>query len=386
MTSRPAVVGLLLSVLLVACDPGAREAEPFQGNWWSEAWGIHLSISGGSVEIFESSEVHCFSTTSGGARGIDDVLTRDGDDLVLVDDGRTIHFAAIEFLPEACAGPVLDDAGTTYDVLAATFENHYAPGLDEAWSQRVETLRPESDAALFEAVTSLLGPLARPDVRIAAADATWAAATVDPVDLADGQEFGLGGVVTGAPGGFGYLGFRRLGGFASDSEASQRVAADAIDAAVAATDSLILDLRVSDGGSIDHAMLIASRIVPDAGRVATLSADGPSGLVPAGEASVRPLPTGTFQGSVAVLVGPGTIGVAELLAAALHGVDGVTLIGNPTAGSPGPGMVRFLPNGWSVGLPNLNVTLADGSELSDGVIPDVQTDDALATAMRLLQE
>jgi carboxyl-terminal processing protease len=157
-----------------------------------------------------------------------------------------------------------------------------------------------------------------------------------------------------------------------------------VDLALAGVDRLILDLRGSDGGTIDHAMLIASRFVPSTRVVAQLSARGPTGLSPAGEVMVSPLPTGTFAGRVVVLVGPGTIGVAELLVAAIGDLDGVTVIGQPTAGSAGPGMVRFLPNGWSVGFPNLQVTLGDGSELVSGMRPDLVSVDPLLAAVEML--
>ncbi len=47
-------------------------------------------------------------------------------------------------------------------------------------------------------------------------------------------------------------------------------------------------------------------------------------------------------------------------------------------------MVRFLPNGWSVGFPNLRVTAPDGADLSAGIVPDVMSDDPLQTALELL--
>ncbi len=390
MSRRLAVAGAVVGVLFIACNPGARQAEPFQGNWRSDAWGTYLSVNGGSVEIFEFSAVHCFSVASGGARGVGEVLSMEGEVLVLADTGRTVRFERTEFLPEECIEPVGDDPTASFRVLAATFEEHFLPGVDASWPDRVEAFRPPvgaSDDSLLDALTSLLGPLDRLDVRLSAGGEVWAAARATPVEFPEVDVLGRGGILTGSLGdGIAYLGFRRLGEFADDADGSQRVVADAIDAAVAATNSLILDLRGSDGGAIDHAMLIASRFLPTERLIARLAARGAAGFVPAGEVMVRPLPTGTFEGTTAVLVGPGTIGVAELLAAALRGVDGVTIVGQRTAGSAGPAMVRFLPNGWSVGLPNLEVTLSDGTDLANGVRPDVLAADALATALEILGE
>ncbi|MEE8498440.1 MAG: S41 family peptidase, partial [Acidimicrobiia bacterium] len=374
MSRRLAVAGAVVGVLFVACNPGARESEPFQGNWQSEAWGTYLSVNGGSIEIFEFSTVHCFSVASGGARGVGEVLSMDGEALVLEDAGRTVRFERTEFLPEECIESVADDPVTTFQVLAATFEEHYLPGVDVAWAGRVEAARPPvgaSDDSLLNALTALLGPLERLDVRLSANGEVWAAARAAPIDFPEFELSGRGGIVTGLLGdGIAYLAFRRLGELADDTDDSQRAAANAIDAAVAAGNPVILDLRGSDGGAIDHAMLVASRFVPTENLIARLAARGATSFVPAGDVTVRPLPTGTFEGTTAVLVGPGTIGVAELLAAALQGTDGVTIVGQRTAGSAGPVMVRFLPNGWSVGLPNLRVTLSDGTDLANGVQPD----------------
>ncbi len=390
MSRRLLAIGGVLLVVLVACDPGSPEAAPFQGNWQSEAWGTYLSVSGGSVEIFEYSAAHCFSVASGGARGITDVLSLDGETLVLADAGRMIRFDRIEFLPERCIEPVADDPTSTFNVVVATMEEHHLPGVDGEWAARVEKLRPSaavSDEALFAAINALLQPLDRPDVRLAAGAETWVAAETDPIQFPDALVSGRGGILTGSVGEeIAYLGFRRLGELADDFEGSQRAAADAIDSAVTSADSLVLDLRGSDGGSIDHAMLVASRIIPTEGVVAVLSAFGPDGLVSAGEVIVRPLPTRTFEGEVAVLVGPGTVGVAELLVVALSGVEGVTIVGEPTAGSPGPGMVRILPNGWAVGLANILVTTPTGEELLEGIVPDVLTDDPLEIALEILSD
>jgi len=383
-------VVVVCAIGLAACDPGAREAAPFQGNWKSETWGTYLSVSGGSAEIFEYSSVHCFSIASGGARGIGDVLSMDGAELVLADAGRTIRFDRIEFLPEPCIDPVVADPATTFDVLVATIEEHHLPGVDEGWADRVAMLRPSveaSDEVLFAAATELLEPLARLDVRLAAGGETWAAAEAVPVQFPDVEVLVRDGILGGFIGDeVAYLAFLRMGELADDVADSQRAAADAVDAAIASSDALVLDLRGSNGGSLDHAMLVASRFIPSDLVVAVASAYGPDGFGAGIEVTARPLPTGTFDGEVAVLVGGGTVGVAELLTLALAGVDGVTVIGGPTAGSPGPGMVRFLPNGWAVGLANLQVVTPDGQDLSDGIIPDVFSDDPLAEALQILDD
>ena len=103
---------------------------------------------------------------------------------------------------------------------------------------------------------------------------------------------------------------------------------------------------------------------------------------PAGDLSITPIPTGTYDGPVYVLVGPETRGPGELLAHVLARLDGVTVLGSTTAGDPGPALIRYLPNVWSVSIPNLRITGPDG-EVLGAVVPDIETDAPLAEALRL---
>ena len=109
MTRRIAL--LVGAVVLTGCSPGAREAAEFEGNWTSDVWGTHLSISGGTAEVFEFTDVHCSAVAAGGVRGIGEVIERDGYTLQLRDSGRLLEFDQIEFLPEACIEPEDDDPG-----------------------------------------------------------------------------------------------------------------------------------------------------------------------------------------------------------------------------------------------------------------------------------
>lgn len=385
---RPLAWGVAALLALSACSPGARDAVPFQGLWDAPAWGLYLSIDGGSVEIFEYSTDHCVSVAAGGARGIGDVLSRDGAHLVLVDAGRTVRFEAVGVLPQTCEDPPVRDARSVFDVVVATVTDRDTVALDGGWEERVASLRPASSAdapALFGAIQDLLSPVGDAELRLAAGDlGLWRASEPPgfsmPEDLVEETD---GISTTTLDEAITYLGLTRLGGFAEDPEDSQRLLAAAADSATASSRRVILDLRGADGGSIDHAMLVASRFVPEPRVVAQLEARGPDGYVDAGEVAVTPHPLRTFAGSLFVLIGPGTIGVAELLATALGSVEGVTLVGGTTAGAAGPGMVRYLPNGWSLGLTNLRVTSSDGLDLTAGVTPDVVAQDALAVALDL---
>ncbi|HEX5630673.1 MAG TPA: S41 family peptidase [Acidimicrobiia bacterium] len=173
--------------------------------------------------------------------------------------------------------------------------------------------------------------------------------------------------------GIGYLGLLRVGGFASNASGSQRVLAAALDQTLRDNDAVVLDLRTATTGSEAEALLVATRFVLARTVVATSAARVPGvGSVTSGESVVNPMPTGAYPGRVVVLIGPGTAGPAELLALALEPLGAVTLIGEPSAGSPRSPLVRTLPNGWVLGVPHTEVFATDGTARVDNpLVPDL---------------
>jgi hypothetical protein len=49
----------------------------------------------------------------------------------------------------------------------------------------------------------------------------------------------------------------------------------------------------------------------------------------------------------------------------------VTILGEPTAGSPRSPLVRTLPNGWVLGVPNTEVTVAGVPRVGNPLLPAV---------------
>lgn len=175
--------------------------------------------------------------------------------------------------------------------------------------------------------------------------------------------------------GLAYLGVALL---AAPDEESQRALAAALDSVLGDTDGVVVDLRGASGGLEAAALLVATRFVPTERVVASRLARAGAVMVEAGELWVTPRPTGTFEGSVVVLVGPSTSGAAELLAWILADLPGVIVIGEPTAGSARDPLVRALPNGWSLGVPNADVVGPDGiTRLGIPLVPDI----AVATTL-----
>lgn len=379
---RRLATGLAAVVLLAACTPGSLEAAPFEGVWRSEGWGTFLVV-GGDVEYFEHTSVHCLSLGTTGARGIADSLSFEGDRLVLQDSDREIRFDRIDVLPPICADAGLStDPASAVSVLAATVEEQFVGDLDPGWDERREEalVRAHDGEDLLGLLVDLVEPLGG-RVRIAADTGRWPEPPV--IDRPAGSDLGeADAYALGEVDGIGLLALGRTGPFDADPEASQRITGRIVDRLVAASDSVILDLRASSGGTLTDGLLIATRFAQREGAVASLRARAGDAFVPAGDLSLTPVPTGTFDGQVFVLVGPETRGVGELLAHVLGDLDRVTILGHPTAGDPGPALVRNLPNGWSISVPNLTVLDVDGTVLGP-VEPDVVTDDPVGEALRV---
>jgi len=384
---RRAVAALAAVFLLAACTPGAREAQPFAGVWESPEFRVYLDVHGGSADIYEFSPVHCARVYGGAARGIADVLSFDGDTLLFADSGRVIRLTAVDALPVECAADYwTDDGGKVVAVTAATIESLYGRPLDDGWQARVDqagaaALGRVDDASVFAAITGLLDPLDDPGVRLVVDDPSiwngvWASGSgpfagrtpYRPPGLGDAALVGDGGIVTGSFGTVGYLGVSRLGAFGADDAGSQIALADALDGVLAGSAVVILDLRAASSGRAVEAMEIATRFVSESRVVASQTMGG----VPAGDVTVEPVVGGPYGGTVIVLIGPGTAGAAEMLVLALRGLPGVTLVGEPTAGSPTPPLARTLPNGWSLGVPALDLVTPDGASwMGIPIQPDV---------------
>ena len=382
----PARVALAIVTLAAAtaCDPGEREAQPFVGRWESAGYGLFLDIHGGRVDIYEHTAAHCQQVAASAARGISEVMSLDAGALVLRDAGRTVRFRPLDSLPLRCADPVDgDDAAATFAVAAATVSEQYFPQPDAAWeTARAEitgTLDADATAVeLFDALVALLGALGDPELRLALdADGLPESWSVEAGGL--GAALAAhpaarqldGGVITRVVAdGVGYLGIVRLAAGTGDE---QRILAGAIDEVLSGAGGLVIDLRGASGGIEEAALLVATRFVPAESAVAVVLARDGDGLVPSGEFTVTPVPTGHFAGPIVVLVGPATSGAGELLALVLADLPQVTLVGEPTAGSPRAPLVRLLPNGWSLGVPNLEVLDAAGvARVGVPLEPDVE--------------
>lgn len=386
MTRSVLALAVGLALVAAACDPGARQAEPFEGIWRSDGWGTVLVVEGGDVEIFERTGVHCLSVATGGARGIDEVLTLEGERLLMTDSNRAVRFDRIDVLPAECADPAgSPDPALVAQVLVATLEEQLVAGLDPGWEERTADLASRAtgldDLALLDLLAGTIEPLGGA-VRVGTESGSIRPPR-PPFEPPDEAELAGGGALAtwDAPADVGYLAFSRVGPFAPNLAESERILIRALDEELTGG-SVVLDLRAADGGVLGHALAVATRFVDAPAVFGSMEARAGTGFVPAGELAVNPLPTGPYGGNVFVLIGPETRGVAEILVMVLRDLPTVTVLGEATAGDPGPPLIRFLPNGWSVSVPNLRVRDSRG-DLVGPIQPDVAGGDPLRQALEM---
>ena len=133
--------------------------------------------------------------------------------------------------------------------------------------------------------------------------------------------------------------------------------------------SMIVDVRMNDGGHDSVALSIASRfadreyVFGNKQAIANerWTAPQPLTLVPS-------LETG-YRGRVALLIGPETASAAEVFTLAMRALPQTTLIGAPTMGVFSDGFCRCLPNGWELELSNEVYRSIDGELFEVGGIP-----------------
>lgn len=161
------------------------------------------------------------------------------------------------------------------------------------------------------------------------------------------------------------VGLVRLGGLESGEGERVRKALDSLRAQGA--DRLLLDLRSNAGPSLEEAVNTASLFMGE-GKVVTV-ADRKTG-----SSDLKAGPSGPlWKGPMAVLVGQGTAGPAEVLAAALRDRAGATLVGERTWGIGSIQKLIPLPGGDGIRISVGKYLSPSGKEWNGtGLSPDVE--------------
>lgn len=176
------------------------------------------------------------------------------------------------------------------------------------------------------------------------------------------------------------------------------------------TDGLIIDIRKNEGGNDDNAYHIVRHFTPD-------SINGPSWRSPTyipalaswGQKAnwyvgtselITPIEDKTiYSKPVVILIDHGTFSAAEDFVALFKGLNNVTLVGTPTAGSTGNGVRVKLNNLVMANICSKHDKAPDGREfVGIGIMPDVyvnetpesyfqsERDDYLKTALEVINK
>lgn len=405
------------------------------GTWVSRGYGLILDASDESVALYEETSISCIRVLDGSIADLDALIAE------VVQDGELLRvrprgtLAPYTFdrapLPERCQDggtPVFGspgyerDALQLWDIMSATFDEHYAHfarrGVD--WSARSASLRStldteSSDLRLFDAMSEIFGELRDGHVSLEAGESEFASdefpivarlreehtmfgsgmafdaylgeafqaylantndALVDGVDN-DTDEISWGRLASD-------VGYLRLLGIETDDEEAFASTLDSRLAALSDTHTLVIDLRINTGGSDSTSLILASRFAAERTLALTKAARNGEGTTDPFEVWVEPAGT-RYEGRVLVLTSESTVSAAEILVLMLRELPQVVVMGQPTNGELSDIFGRTLPNGWSFGLSNEIYTAADGEVYEAIGIPvDVSIEeDFFARADRL---
>jgi C-terminal processing protease CtpA/Prc len=201
----------------------------------------------------------------------------------------------------------------------------------------------------------------------------------------------------------GYLRILSFGGYARRDDASALESALDTIFSDPKLRALVIDMRLSFGGSDKLGLAIARRLAASEYLAYSVQARADpldrNRWTPSDPVTIQPSTRPGFHGPVVELIGPITMSAAETFTMALMGRDPrVTRIGENTQGVFCDLLDRHLPNGWTFGLPNAVFRTAGGVAFdATGIPPDIEApvfadadvasgkDPAMARAKQLLE-
>ncbi|WP_405834630.1 MULTISPECIES: S41 family peptidase [unclassified Streptomyces] len=386
------------------------------GVWRVDGYGTVLSIADGRLREYQTTAMGCVPgyeavrTAPGTYRAPDGTVLTVRPQGVLHVAGSTgdRRLRRLAALPETCDRQLPTDPVTAFDVFWSTFEENYpffaGKGID--WHAVRETHRPKVHAdttreELFDLFADMVGPLY--DAHVAVVEpgrrpfVRPRPGTHENPELLDAkakehiirrdlggtqpQEFGNGRIsYADLPDGQGYL---RISGFADYDEQDPGYAAQlaeldrALDTVLtpertAALRGLIIDLRVNGGGEDALGVHLAGRLT-DTPYVAyrKRTRHTPPQAVRVDPARDAP----RYTGPIAVLTAGTTFSAGESFTQALIDRPGRTIrVGESTQGVFSDVMVRSLPNGMSIRLPNEEYLTRTGTTFDiTGIPPHLRT-------------
>ena len=326
-----------------------------------------------------------------------------------------IRIARIPTIPIVCEHPTENTAVGNFEVFTRTFaENYISFDLRHlAWNERVADYRKKitaqtTPAQLFEICKAMIAPLGDIHTYIAArrlklstkefwrpgtnriingtADdfdkrGRWKLFAITNEDYLEHPpqmfcrrhlQYGL------IDKGTGYLRILSFGGYARHND--MRALDSALDTIFSDRhlSALVVDMRLSFGGSDELGLAIASRLASTQYVAYVVQARSNSGQrdpwTPGEPILIQPSARPSFRGPGVELLGPITMSAAATFSQALMGrTPHVTRIGENTQGVFCDILDRHLPNGWTFGLPNAVYRTAKGEAFdATGIPPDIE--------------
>ncbi|MFB7608700.1 S41 family peptidase [Streptomyces gardneri] len=434
-------VALALVGAVAPAATAAAHQPVTDGVWRTDGYGTVLSIRNGTLQEYQTTAVSCIPGDTARRTGPGvyttpgkTVLTvrthgdRDRASVRLDGDVGERNLRRMTELPDACKRSAPEGPLDSFDVFWQSFEENYpffaAKGID--WHAVRDQYRPTvhegtTPDELFAVFSKMVEPLY--DAHVAVADVDGDSdgypdrifgqarpGTVMPGgeldakvkklvverDLKDArniQDFGAGRITyADLPGGQGYLRISGFGGYAGNKATYAAELAELDKALNTVLDQertrhlkgLVIDLRVNGGGSDAMGLHIAGRLTDTpylaySKRARNDPAD-PTRHTRPQPLYVTPAAGPRYTGPVAVLTGGSTVSAGETFTQALMDRPGRTVrIGQSTQGVFSDVMVRKLPNGMSVWLPNEELLTRSGRTFDGAGIPPHLTEPVFTT-------
>jgi len=431
--TRLAQILLCVSGSLMAGSRPSSLPKSFDGVWESRGYGYVLSIKGSLLSEFEVTSTTCvagftaqrqstspdkwdanFKSKEEGSFFIRGQEGADHAVLHLQDSVPDIQLDRLTRIPAVCNEPTENTPMGNFNVFAQTWaENYIGFDLRHAdWNKIIAENRPginsrTSSAQLFDIFESIIEPLGDLHTYVVAPALKrstpnfWRSGTSNlvkgkPENLADRGRWKLFAITNRTDlqhspmmfcrrqlqyghinNSIGYIRILSFGGY------SRRDDLRALEAAMdkifsdSQLKALVIDVRLSFGGSDELGIAIASRLTDREylaytvqARLDPLKRDEWTEGDPI---MVRPSARPGFRGPVVELISSITMSGAETFSQALMGrIPHVTRIGENTQGVFCDVLDRHLPNGWTFGLPNAVYRSANGKAFDvAGIPPDI---------------
>ncbi|MYT24256.1 protease [Streptomyces sp. SID7760] len=428
--------------LVGAAAPAATAHQPaIDGIWRTDGYGTVLSIRNGSLQEYQITAVSCiaadsaqrtgpgvYTTTAGTVLTVRTRGARDRASVRLDGDVGERNLRRMAELPGACGRPAPGGPLASFDVFWQSFEEHYpffaAKGID--WHAVRDRYRPTiregtTPDELFAVFSKMVEPLHDAHVAVWDADgdkdgdpdrvfALVRPGTVRPDPQLDAkvknfvmerdlknaqsiQDFASGRIIyADLPGGQGYLRISGFGGYAGAGAPYAAELAELDKALDTVLDQertrhlkgLVIDLRINGGGSDAMGLHLAGRLTDTpylaySKRARNDPAD-PTRHTRPQPLYVTPGQGPRYTGPLAVLTGGSTVSAGETFTQALMDRPGRTVrIGQPTQGVFSDVLVRKLPNGMSLWLPNEELLSRSGRTFDGAGIPPHLTEPVFTT-------